>query len=143
MKTIILIVLVIIWNTNAKEQSVRIKGRFTCHGLPAQYAEVQLVSKKIIGGDAFARDVFSDPSGAFEIAGYIDWSKYSKIDVRLYIWHNCFEKPYEQSDPCKNWFEFKVPNIFINDGTLAQKKWELGEVKLETPKYGKTLDACD
>nr|pir hypothetical protein F56F4.1 - Caenorhabditis elegans [Caenorhabditis elegans] len=85
------------------------------------------------GGDAFARDVFSDPSGAFEIAGYIDWSKYSKIDVRLYIWHNCFEKPYEQSDPCKNWFEFKVPNIFINDGTLAQKKWELGEVKLHFP----------
>lgn len=119
------------------------RSKFKPFAKPAVCSQNEQFTSYISGGDAFARDVFSDPSGAFEIAGYIDWSKYSKIDVRLYIWHNCFEKPYEQSDPCKNWFEFKVPNIFINDGTLAQKKWELGEVKLETPKYGKTLDACD
>ncbi|PIC52789.1 hypothetical protein B9Z55_002751 [Caenorhabditis nigoni] len=126
----------------AKEQSVRAVGTLTCHGVPAQYAELQLVSKKIIGGDAFARDVFTDPSGYFQIAGYIDPSTWSTIDARLYIWHKCYEKPYEQSDPCYNWFEIQVPKLYINEGPLAEKTWDMGEIRLEVPKDGQKLDAC-
>ncbi|PIC52791.1 hypothetical protein B9Z55_002752 [Caenorhabditis nigoni] len=128
----------------ARELSVRVIGTLTCHGLPAQYAELQLVSKKVFGGDAFSRDVFTDPSGLFQIAGYIDLDapSWATIDARIYIWHKCYEKPYEQSDPCYNWFEIGIPKLFINEGPLAQKTWDLGEIRLEVPKKGQKLDAC-
>ncbi|EFP03302.1 hypothetical protein GCK72_001976 [Caenorhabditis remanei] len=127
----------------ASEQSVRVVGKLTCHGHPAQYAELQLVSKFSIGGEAFARNIFTDPAGNFNIAGYINPSSWSKIDARLYVWHKCYEKPYEHSDPCSNWFEIKIPGIYVNDGPFAKKKWDLGEVKLEKPRSGQQLDSCD
>uniref|UniRef100_A0A1I7TCB4 Transthyretin-like family protein n=1 Tax=Caenorhabditis tropicalis TaxID=1561998 RepID=A0A1I7TCB4_9PELO len=136
------LLITIIQNIIAYEQSVRVTGRLMCHGHPAQYAELQLVSKKIIGGDAFARDVFTDPDGYFDIAGYIDPSTWSKIDARLYIWHKCYEKPYEHSDPCSQWFEIGIPPINVNGGPLAQKEWNIGEIELKDRRSGQELTSC-
>uniref|UniRef100_A0A1I7TCB5 Transthyretin-like family protein n=1 Tax=Caenorhabditis tropicalis TaxID=1561998 RepID=A0A1I7TCB5_9PELO len=85
-------------------------------------------------------EVFSDGSGYFEIAGYDDKAS---LDARLYVWHKCFDKPYEHKDPCSNWFQIKVPKVYINDGILPKRQWNLGEIHLEQPRSGQKLDKCE
>ncbi|EGT60395.1 hypothetical protein CAEBREN_21243 [Caenorhabditis brenneri] len=110
-----------------------------CHGKPAQFVELQLVSEHPIGGTKFAKDVFTDPDGYFDISGYIYNNHWTPIDARLYVWHTCMEKEYELIDPCFNRFKLSIPRIKVSEGPLADKTWNIGEFELKEWRSGQSL----
>ncbi|EGT46099.1 CBN-SDZ-22 protein [Caenorhabditis brenneri] len=151
---ILILLIAIIQCIFAGEESVRVIGRMLCHGKPAQFVELQLVSEHPIGenshwsalskwqfsgGTKFAKDVFTDPDGYFDISGYIYNSHWTPIDARLYVWHTCMEKEYELIDPCFNRFKLSIPRIKVSEGPLADKTWNIGEFELKEWKSGQSL----
>ncbi|CAI2343630.1 unnamed protein product [Caenorhabditis sp. 36 PRJEB53466] len=140
MKIVFLLLALGVFFASAKKQSVRVKGRLLCRELPEQYAELQLIDKwMLFPNTVMARDKFSDPSGFFEIAGFVD----SKFDVKvaLHIWHHCYEHPAEHKDPCQLKIKVPIPPIFVQDGATSPKAWDLGDIALDT--YESKLTSCD
>lgn len=156
LKVFFLIFAVCILSVCADKKSIRITGRMMCRGQPAQYVQLQILTKRLFTGQytlmkmlhkiemfsgnaIMAENVFTDPNGYFDIAGYVDQS--SGVRGRFWVWHECFSQKYHK-DPCKNWFGLNIPDEFVTGAALPRAVWPLGEVDLEDEQKKEYLDKC-
>ncbi|CAI4230564.1 unnamed protein product [Auanema sp. JU1783] len=114
-------------------QSVQVVGKLMCHDEPAKNVKLKLYEKGVVF-DSFMAEDKTDSNGEFKLSG--TETEISSIDPQVNIYHDCDDG----WTPCQRRISFKIPDMYITKGTVANKPFNLGVMQLAGKYKGETRD---
>ncbi|CAI2345509.1 unnamed protein product [Caenorhabditis sp. 36 PRJEB53466] len=116
-------------------QAVRVTGKVTCNGEPAENIKVKLYEKEILL-DKLLDEKSTDAKGTFTLAG--NKKEVTAIDPHVNIYHKCNYK-----GVCYKKLKIKIPKSFISEGATADKTFDIGELNLAGSFSGESTDCLN
>ncbi|RCN42744.1 Transthyretin-like family protein [Ancylostoma caninum] len=118
-------------------QSVGVKGKLVCNGMPAGGVKVKLYEKEIFL-DRKLDQGKTDANGEFKLWGSA--REISNIDPQLNIYHKC-----NYRGPCYKKLPIGIPSKYILKGNKVDlyKYFDIGTVELSMKIKGQTIDCIN
>ncbi|CAB3404937.1 unnamed protein product [Caenorhabditis bovis] len=116
-------------------QSVKVTGKVTCNGSPAENIKVKLYEKEIVL-DKLLDERTTDRRGSFVMSG--SKKELTAIDPHVNIYHKCNYK-----GPCYKKLKIKIPKSFITAGEHPDKTFDIGELNLAGSFSGESTDCLN
>jgi len=118
-----------------RKQSVAVRGRLHCGAKPSNGTKVKLMEKDTgLDPDDQLDEGYTDANGEFQLQG--DETELTTIDPELKIYHDCNKG----INPCPRKWVFKIPDLYITNGPVPHKTFDIGDVNLEVEIEGETFD---
>ncbi|RCN35398.1 Transthyretin-like family protein [Ancylostoma caninum] len=120
-----------------REQSIGVKGKLVCNGMPAEGVKVKLREKEIFL-DRELDQGETDAHGEFKLWGSA--REISKIDPQLNIYHKC-----NYRGPCYKKLSVGIPSKYIVKGNKVDldKYYDIGTLELSMKTKGQTIDCIN
>ncbi|CAA91371.1 Transthyretin-like family protein [Caenorhabditis elegans] len=116
-------------------QAVRVTGKVTCNGQPAENIKVKLYEKEIVL-DKLLDEKSTDGRGSFTLAG--NKKELTAIDPHVNIYHKC-----NYNGVCYKKLKIKIPKSFISEGETADRTFDIGELNLAGSFSGESTDCLN
>ncbi|CAB3398088.1 unnamed protein product [Caenorhabditis bovis] len=116
-------------------QSIAVRGRLTCNGVPASNVKIKLYEKENII-DVLMDEVRTDSNGMFLASG--SKTELTNIDPKVNVYHRC-----NYVGICYRKFGITIPDSFISLGAIPKKVYDIGEINLANKFTGETTDCIN
>ncbi|KAK6752805.1 hypothetical protein RB195_003916 [Necator americanus] len=117
------------------KQSVAVKGRLECNGVPASNVKVKLYEKELLFDKKLDQGK-TNSSGAFYLSG--SKTEITNIDPKVNIYHKCGYK-----GPCYKKIGITVPDSFITRGSTPKSAFDIGTINLAGKFKGESIDCIN
>ncbi|CAI5442388.1 unnamed protein product [Caenorhabditis angaria] len=116
-------------------QSVKVTGKVTCNGQPAENIKTKLYEKEILL-DKLLDERATDSAGSFTLSG--NKKELTAIDPHVNIYHKC-----NYNGPCYKKLKIAIPKSFITEGETPDKTFDIGELNLAGSFSGESTDCLN
>ncbi|CAJ0941867.1 unnamed protein product, partial [Mesorhabditis belari] len=115
------------------KQSVAVRGRLTCNGMPASNVYVKMYDDDVLW-DSKMGETHSDTNGFFQLIG--TGREISTVDPKVNFYHDCNNGDFR----CPRKFTIKIPDQYVAKGSTATMPYDFGVLELSGKMPGESHD---